>query len=78
MTLRRVDYVLGGHTASINVVRWGGVGQGVLYTAGSDRVVRVWNADGVSFLSYVFLDFRVLSLFSREVYSTCSRITHTG
>ncbi|KAG8902537.1 hypothetical protein FRB99_004372 [Tulasnella sp. 403] len=43
---RRLDYVLGGHTASVNVVRWGGTGDGVLYTAGSDRVIRVWDANG--------------------------------
>jgi len=38
--------VLGSHTASVNVVRWGGTGKGVLYTAGSDRCIRVWDADG--------------------------------
>ena len=46
-------YTLGGHTASVNVVRWGGGGSanksGVLYTASSDRSVRVWDAEGVSF-----------------------------
>ncbi|KAF8919507.1 WD-repeat protein [Mucidula mucida] len=41
---RRVEYTLGGHTASVNVVKWGGVGNGVLYTASSDRTVRVWDA----------------------------------
>ncbi|KAF7360397.1 hypothetical protein MVEN_00769500 [Mycena venus] len=34
---RRVEFTLGGHTASVNVVKWGGVGKGVLYTASSDR-----------------------------------------
>ncbi|KAK0245347.1 WD40 repeat-like protein [Armillaria nabsnona] len=43
---RRVEYTLGGHTASVNVVKWGGVGKGVLYTASSDRTVRVWDANG--------------------------------
>jgi ribosome assembly protein 4 len=51
-TLTRLsEYTLGGHTASINVVRWGGGGldgKGVLYTASSDRTVRVWDANGVS------------------------------
>ncbi|TFK68735.1 WD40 repeat-like protein [Pluteus cervinus] len=51
---RRVEYTLGGHTASVNVVRWGGGGgaardgsesKGVLYTASSDRTVRIWDAD---------------------------------
>lgn len=44
---RRCEYSLGGHTASVNVVRWGGGGldgKGVLYTASSDRTVRVWDA----------------------------------
>ena len=36
------DYVLGGHTSSVNVVRWGG--DGLLYTASSDRSIKVWSA----------------------------------
>jgi len=47
---RQLEYTLGGHTASVNVVKWGGGGQGgkgVLYTASSDRTVRVWDAQGV-------------------------------
>ncbi|KAF8527290.1 WD-repeat protein [Gautieria morchelliformis] len=46
---RRCEYTLGGHTASVNVVKWGGggpKGRGVLYTASSDRSVRVWDANG--------------------------------
>ncbi|KAL4066090.1 WD40-repeat-containing domain protein [Scleroderma citrinum] len=46
---RRLEYALGGHTASVNVVKWGGRGKGgkgVLYTAGSDRTVRVWDPQG--------------------------------
>lgn len=31
----------------MNVVKWGGAGRGVLYTASSDRTVRIWDADGV-------------------------------
>jgi len=49
MITRTSEYVLGGHTASVNVVKWGGgglLGRGILYTAGSDRCVRVWDADG--------------------------------
>ncbi|EKM50081.1 uncharacterized protein PHACADRAFT_213844 [Phanerochaete carnosa HHB-10118-sp] len=46
---RLSEYTLGGHTASVNVVRWGAgglEGKGVLYTASSDRTVRVWDANG--------------------------------
>ncbi|KAF8625526.1 hypothetical protein AX17_006838 [Amanita inopinata Kibby_2008] len=50
---RHTEYTVGGHTASVNVVKWGGGGinvrgvgkSGVLYTASSDRTVRVWDAD---------------------------------
>lgn len=42
---RRTEYTLGGHTASVNVVKWGG--EGLLYTASSDRTVRVWSAEDV-------------------------------
>ncbi|KAE8209187.1 hypothetical protein CF327_g6794 [Tilletia walkeri] len=41
---RRCEVVLGGHTASVNVVRWGG--EGLLYSASSDRSVRVWTPEG--------------------------------
>ena len=41
---RRCQFVLGGHTASVNCVRWGG--ERAIYTASSDRTVKVWNADG--------------------------------
>ncbi|TDL23828.1 WD40 repeat-like protein [Rickenella mellea] len=46
---RRTEYTLGGHTASVNVVKWGGGGlggKGVLYTASSDSTVRVWDTNG--------------------------------
>ncbi|KAF8159918.1 WD40 repeat-like protein [Crassisporium funariophilum] len=44
---RRTEYTLGGHSASVNVVKWGGAGgrQGVLYTASSDCTVRIWDAE---------------------------------
>lgn len=40
---RRLDFALGGHTASVNAVRWGG--DGIIYTASSDRTVRLWNSE---------------------------------
>ncbi|KAG8800432.1 hypothetical protein FRC17_006878 [Serendipita sp. 399] len=48
MSNRRTEYTLGGHTASVNLVRWGGaIPSGVLYTASSDRTVRIWEAEKV-------------------------------
>ena len=40
---RRVEFTLGGHTASVNAVRWGG--DGIIYTGSSDRTVKLWNSD---------------------------------
>jgi ribosome assembly protein 4 len=40
--VRRTDFTLGGHTASVNVVRWGG--ENIIYTASSDRTVKLWDA----------------------------------
>jgi len=42
MATRRTAFALGGHTACVNVVKWGG--EGLIYTASSDRSVRVWDA----------------------------------
>ncbi|KAL5513198.1 RSA4 [Sanghuangporus vaninii] len=46
---RKLEYTLGGHTASVNCVLWGGGGvggKGVLYTASSDQTVKVWDPHG--------------------------------
>lgn len=42
---RTTAFTLGGHTASVNVVRWSG--EGVIYTASSDRTVKCWDAKDV-------------------------------
>lgn len=47
---RKLDFTLGGHTASVNVVRWGG--EGVIYTASSDRTVKLWDGKDVSGLAF--------------------------
>ncbi|GAA6022940.1 hypothetical protein JCM11491_005475, partial [Sporobolomyces phaffii] len=42
---KKLEFSLGGHTASVNQVRWGG--EGVIFTASSDRTVKLWSgADG--------------------------------
>ncbi|TXT13471.1 hypothetical protein VHUM_00838 [Vanrija humicola] len=38
---RKLEFVLSGHAASVNVVRWGG--ENVIYTGSSDRTVKVWS-----------------------------------
>lgn len=41
--MRRIEFALGGHTASVNALKWGG--DGIIYTASSDRTVKLWNSD---------------------------------
>lgn len=48
-SLRKLEFTLGSHTASVNVVRWGG--EGVIYTASSDRTVKLWDGKDVRTLS---------------------------
>lgn len=38
---RKLEFVITGHAASVNVVRWGG--ENVIYTGSSDRTVKVWS-----------------------------------
>ena len=38
---RKLEFVLTGHAASVNIVRWGG--ENVIYTGSSDRTVKVWS-----------------------------------
>ena len=71
--MRRCEYTLGGHTASVNVVRWGGGGlngKGILYTASSVRTVRVWDANGVS------IRVRSSSLISVRPWVGCAHTDH--
>lgn len=84
MARRVCQFSLGGHTASVNVVRWGG--RGLLYTASSDRTVKVWDAvDGklVRTLSDHAHWVNTLSLSTDWVLRTgpfdhMGRITHGG
>jgi len=39
---RTLQFALGGHTASVNVVKWSG--SSFIYTGSSDRTVRVWDS----------------------------------
>ena len=57
--LRKLEFTLGSHTASVNVVRWGG--EGVIYTASSDRTVKLWDGK----------DVRRSSLLSRWILMNC-------
>lgn len=43
---RKLEFVLTGHAASVNAVKWGG--ENVIYTASSDRTVKVWSGVDVS------------------------------
>jgi len=45
---RKLDFTLGGHSASVNQVRWGG--EGVIFTASSDRTVKLWDGKDVRLL----------------------------
>lgn len=57
----------------MNVVRWGGGGiggRGVLYTASSDRTVRIWDPNGVSTL----VPIAEIGVRSHAVYITLTRI----
>lgn len=53
---RKVECVLTGHAASVNVVRWGG--ENVIYTGSSDRTVKVWSGVDVSFTCFSETDSR--------------------
>lgn len=47
---RALAFTLGGHAASVNSVKWGGGGKGgkgLIFTASSDRTVRVWDPKDV-------------------------------
>ena len=51
---RKLDFVLTGHAASVNVVRWGG--ENVIYTGSSDRTVKIWS--GVDVRGFLILTLR--------------------
>jgi ribosome assembly protein 4 len=41
--IRRIEFALGGHSASVNSVKW--AGDGIIFTASSDRTVKLWNSE---------------------------------
>ncbi|KAI5454326.1 ribosome assembly [Naganishia albida] len=41
-TRPHAEFTLAGHTASVNVVKWGG--EGLIYTGSSDRTIKIWDA----------------------------------
>ncbi|OQO09040.1 hypothetical protein B0A48_05931 [Cryoendolithus antarcticus] len=45
------DLALTGHKGSVSCVRWGGTGQGVIYSASHDRTVKIWDAQKGTLLS---------------------------
>ncbi|KAI8061010.1 WD40-repeat-containing domain protein [Gongronella butleri] len=43
--LRKIDFTISQHTASVTCVKWGG--EGLLYTASQDKTIKVWNGNGM-------------------------------
>lgn len=43
---QKAEFVLTGHAASVNCLRWGG--ENVIYTGSSDRTVKIWSGVDVS------------------------------
>lgn len=41
-TRNHAEFTLAGHTASVNVVKWGG--EGLIYTGSSDRTIKIWDS----------------------------------
>jgi WD40 repeat protein len=77
MVNRRTEYTLGGHTASVNVVRWGGaLPEGVLYTASSDRTIRIWDAQQVRL--DIFVASSPLTSYSGKVFAYIKRSCSLG
>ena len=43
---KRCEATLAGHSDSVEAVRWGG--EGLIYTASRDRLIKVWSAEGLT------------------------------
>jgi ribosome assembly protein 4 len=76
---RKLEFVLTGHAASVNVVRWGG--EGVIYTGSSDRTVKVWSGvdvNGLVFYPMSIVAETILGQTDQNTVRACALGQHHG